>query len=402
MPKVARKRSSSSSPSGANQARRRRPASPANGRRSAGSLMPGRLADDQRAMRRADVADRPRLHRLAGQVAQPAGREAPGEPAERAARTGRMQGHRRHAGRRMAPACCRSRPSRTSPKDGTPARSTRSATPSARHARVLDLHVDRDHHRCVYTWWATAGSSRTRWPRRRAWRRADRPHGAARRPPARGRDGRGAGGGPRRPRAPRGGAPTRCASPTASPSSACRSSCTPTPADGRRPHDVRAGGPAGLQGRIDARRGRARPRPRPAAPDRRRRDRRRAAGARGLQRQPPHAATSTVARELARRVRARDGGLPGVRALGLDLPEQGIVQVSMNIEDPGRTPLYRVVEFLRAEAQHLRRRARPLRARRPAAGQPPSRAPRPTPCRLPELDASRVLEAAIARSGRGA
>ena len=40
-----------------------------------------------------------------------------------------------------------------------------------------------------------------------------------------------------------------------------------------------------------------------------------------------------VARAVARAVRERDGGLPGVRALGLDLSAPGVVQVSMNIED---------------------------------------------------------------------
>jgi glutamate formiminotransferase len=40
-----------------------------------------------------------------------------------------------------------------------------------------------------------------------------------------------------------------------------------------------------------------------------------------------------AAREIAHLVRERDGGFPGVRALGLDLPEAGHVQVSMNVED---------------------------------------------------------------------
>ena len=105
-----------------------------------------------------------------------------------------------------------------------------------------------------------------------------------------------------------------------------------------------------------------------------------------------------VARELARRVRARGGGLPGVRALGLDLPEQGIVQVSMNIEDPARTPLYRVVEFLRTEAQtfgvELDRSE--LVGLLPAAAVASAAS---YALRLPELDASRVIEAAIAYEG---
>jgi len=44
------------------------------------------------------------------------------------------------------------------------------------------------------------------------------------------------------------------------------------------------------------------------------------------------------AREIAAEIRERDGGFPGLRALGLRLPEQDRVQISMNLEDPDRTP----------------------------------------------------------------
>ncbi|MBI4567413.1 MAG: glutamate formimidoyltransferase [Planctomycetes bacterium] len=40
-----------------------------------------------------------------------------------------------------------------------------------------------------------------------------------------------------------------------------------------------------------------------------------------------------VAKAIARDLRARDGGLPGVKALGFALPSRGIVQVSMNLCD---------------------------------------------------------------------
>ena len=49
-------------------------------------------------------------------------------------------------------------------------------------------------------------------------------------------------------------------------------------------------------------------------------------------------------------MRERDGGLPGVRALGLDLPSAGVVQVSMNIEDWGAAPPHLVVARVAAEA----------------------------------------------------
>jgi glutamate formiminotransferase len=51
-----------------------------------------------------------------------------------------------------------------------------------------------------------------------------------------------------------------------------------------------------------------------------------------------------VARRLATRVRERDGGLPAVQALGIDLASQGCVQLSMNLLDHARTPLWQVWE----------------------------------------------------------
>ena len=57
------------------------------------------------------------------------------------------------------------------------------------------------------------------------------------------------------------------------------------------------------------------------------------------------------AREVARAVRERDGGLPGVRALGLRLAGAGHVQVSMNVEDWRASPLHEVVAAVEREAQ---------------------------------------------------
>jgi glutamate formiminotransferase/glutamate formiminotransferase/formiminotetrahydrofolate cyclodeaminase len=58
-----------------------------------------------------------------------------------------------------------------------------------------------------------------------------------------------------------------------------------------------------------------------------------------------------VAREIARLVRERDGGFPGVRALGLDLPSAGLVQVSMNVTDWEASALHVIVERIVAEAE---------------------------------------------------
>ncbi len=57
-----------------------------------------------------------------------------------------------------------------------------------------------------------------------------------------------------------------------------------------------------------------------------------------------------VAREVAALVREKDGGYPGVRALGLDLPRAGLVQVSMNVEDYEAAALHEIVARVEAEA----------------------------------------------------
>ena len=57
-----------------------------------------------------------------------------------------------------------------------------------------------------------------------------------------------------------------------------------------------------------------------------------------------------VARSIARLVREADGGFPGVRALGLDLPTAGLVQVSMNVEDWEAAALHDIVTRIEREA----------------------------------------------------
>jgi glutamate formiminotransferase len=57
-----------------------------------------------------------------------------------------------------------------------------------------------------------------------------------------------------------------------------------------------------------------------------------------------------AAREIAGLVRERDGGFPGVRALGLDLPRTGLVQVSMNVEDFEAAALHEIVARVEQEA----------------------------------------------------
>lgn len=57
-----------------------------------------------------------------------------------------------------------------------------------------------------------------------------------------------------------------------------------------------------------------------------------------------------IARAIARAVRAKTGGLQNVKALGVMLHERNQAQVTMNVVDPFRTPLYRVLELVRLEA----------------------------------------------------
>jgi glutamate formiminotransferase len=58
-----------------------------------------------------------------------------------------------------------------------------------------------------------------------------------------------------------------------------------------------------------------------------------------------------VARAIAAVVRERGGGFPGVRALGLELPRAGLVQVSMNVEDWEASALHEIVARIDAEAR---------------------------------------------------
>ena len=57
------------------------------------------------------------------------------------------------------------------------------------------------------------------------------------------------------------------------------------------------------------------------------------------------------ARAVAAVVRETGGGFPGVRALGLDLPGAGLVQVSMNVEDWEAAALHEIVARVEEEAR---------------------------------------------------
>jgi glutamate formiminotransferase len=119
-------------------------------------------------------------------------------------------------------------------------------------------------------------------------------------------------------------------------------------APGRGPAFFRKGGPKELQRRIDA--GELTPNFGPVRLDAR------AGGVIVGARRPLIAFNVNLrgdleaARAVAAVVRETGGGFPGVRALGLDLPRAGVVQVSMNVEDWEAAALHDIVVRIEAEA----------------------------------------------------
>ncbi|MCL4515577.1 MAG: glutamate formimidoyltransferase [Firmicutes bacterium] len=57
-----------------------------------------------------------------------------------------------------------------------------------------------------------------------------------------------------------------------------------------------------------------------------------------------------IAREIARRVRAKNGGLANVKALGVMLEDRRMAQVSMNLVNYRETAVYRAFELVKMEA----------------------------------------------------
>jgi glutamate formiminotransferase/formiminotetrahydrofolate cyclodeaminase len=61
----------------------------------------------------------------------------------------------------------------------------------------------------------------------------------------------------------------------------------------------------------------------------------------------------TIARQIARRVRASSGGLPFVKAIGVSLASRNVAQVSLNLTDFEHTPPHVVFELVKREAHAL-------------------------------------------------
>ncbi|HKN93066.1 MAG TPA: hypothetical protein VJU60_01935 [Thermoleophilaceae bacterium] len=112
---------------------------------------------------------------------------------------------------------------------------------------------------------------------------------------------------------------------------------------------IRAGGPARLAERMRA--GELRPDYGPPLPHA-------SAGATLVTARPPLIAFNVdlatddveLARAIAARLREANGGLPGVRAIGLKLPSRGRAQVSFNVHDHTQAPLSTLVEEVGRDA----------------------------------------------------
>ena len=238
-------------------------------------------------------------------------------------------------------ACGRSNPSRTSPRAATARRSTRSAQRSGR-TRLLDVHADEDHNRSVFTLVGDEGElgealvAGVRVAKERIdLRRHEGAHpriGAADVVPIV-RSGRG--------RARAGEPAARVVSERIAAELALPVFHYGALAPSRGPAFFRRGGPEALQRRLDAgelepTRGRGNSTSVPAASWSAR------VPADRVQRQPLRRRRRGRTRDRSDRPRERRR-LPGVRALGLDLPRAGVTQVSMNVEEWEATALHEIV-----------------------------------------------------------
>ena len=237
----------------------------------------------------------------------------------------------------------------------------RSARRSARRARLLDVHADADHNRSVFTLVGSEAElvaalvagvecarerDRPAPPRgrasagRRGGRRAARAAARRRTWSGRGRPSLEVAGADRRARPS--GLPVRLAGPRARVLPARWAGGAPAAGGrGRARAGLRAG--AARSGRG----GRAR---------------RRAPAADRLQRQPAKRRRRGRACDRRGQSARRGGGFPGVRALGLDLPRAGLVQVSMNVEDWEAAALHEIVARIERRGARARRGGRRLRA----------------------------------------
>lgn len=102
-----------------------------------------------------------------------------------------------------------------------------------------------------------------------------------------------------------------------------------------------------------------------------------------------------TAHRIARSIRESSGGLPAVRAIGVELFTRDAAQVAMNLLDYRRTPVVEVVKRLETEAQYAGTRVREyeLVGCAPADAIPPS-----VRDRIASLRATQLLDPALFRA----
>ena len=60
-----------------------------------------------------------------------------------------------------------------------------------------------------------------------------------------------------------------------------------------------------------------------------------------------------IAKRIAKTIRFSSGGMPCVKAMGVDLRARNLAQVSMNLTDFEQTPIHKVFETVKREAERL-------------------------------------------------
>lgn len=101
-----------------------------------------------------------------------------------------------------------------------------------------------------------------------------------------------------------------------------------------------------------------------------------------------------IAKKIAKALHAKKGGLAFVKAMAAKIPEKGITQIGMSISDFEKTPIYRVFELIKIEAERYNVPIvgsefcglAPLRAITDAAAYY---------LKIDDFDENRILEAAI-------
>ncbi len=110
-----------------------------------------------------------------------------------------------------------------------------------------------------------------------------------------------------------------------------------------------------------------------------------------------------IAKKIAKALHSKKGGLTFVKAMAAEIPERNITQIGMSISDFEKTPLYRVFELIKIEAERYGVPVvgsefcglAPLRAMTDAAGYY---------LKIDDFDEDRILEVAVQKAeekGRG-